>query len=54
MEKKFYQTPAVAVVNICTQGMLATSDGSDFIPVEPEPDVPASNEVDSWTMTDWD
>lgn len=58
MNKKEYQTPNATAVSIATEGMLAAS-GSDHIPVNPNPDIPAANERgfawhgDYWGKSDW-
>ena len=43
MNKKDYQAPNATAISIDSEGMLAAS-GSEHIPVNPDPDIPAANE----------
>lgn len=54
MNKKEYQAPNATAISIASEGMLAAS-ACDHIPVNPNPDIPASNERQSaWDGNYWE
>lgn len=54
MNKKEYQAPNATVISVASEGMLAAS-GSDHIPVNPYPDIPAANERQfAWDGNYWE
>lgn len=54
MNKKEYQAPNATVISVASEGMLAAS-GSDHIPVNPYPDIPATNERQfAWDGNYWE
>lgn len=51
MTKKIYQAPTLHVVEVCSEGMIATSDR---IPVNPTPSAPATQEKEyEWDGDFW-